>query len=269
MARVHADRVMELTTTTGSGDITLAAAVIGFQRFSDVCAIGDTFDYSIFAVDGAGAPTGDWETGQGTYSAANTLTRTTMHESSTGSTVNFGSGLKYVILSHNAASVASGGGGSGGSVSVDRVINASAVSEVVIDALDFINYDYEVRIELRCGERFGNCDMRIQTGDSSGTIWNTNTMWQQQSGAVSSSTYDGQARVGYSGTVQADEPIVSTVELRTTSDRKTMSGRYYFGNYESYGVIAQNTTTVIAGVRLMFSDGDWTGKIVVYKYAKA
>jgi len=109
MAKIVADRVAETTTTTGTSAIALAAAMTGFRRFNAVCAIGDIFDYTIQSVDGSGNPTGDWETGLGTYSAANTLTRTTIYASSNaGAAVNFAAGTKQVFLDLAAPSLNTG-----------------------------------------------------------------------------------------------------------------------------------------------------------------
>ena len=47
MALLLKDRVKETTTTTGTGDITLAGAVAGFQAFSDVLSDADTTYYAI------------------------------------------------------------------------------------------------------------------------------------------------------------------------------------------------------------------------------
>ena len=97
MPHIVEDRVLESTTTTGTGDIALAAAVTGFRRFNAVCAVGDTAPYFIEAVDSVGLPTGDYEYGTGTYSAANTLTRTTvLGSSNAGALVNFAAGSKNV-----------------------------------------------------------------------------------------------------------------------------------------------------------------------------
>ena len=101
-----ADRILETSTTTGTGAFTLAAAVTGYRRFADVPSIAtnDTCYYAIFAVDGNGNPSGDWETGLGTYSGANTLTRTTPSASTNGgAAVNFGAGTKYVMLTPPAS----------------------------------------------------------------------------------------------------------------------------------------------------------------------
>lgn len=99
MAHQWADRVAETSTTTGTGALTLAGAVTGFQRFSAICSVNDTVIYAIEAVDGSGVPTGDWEVGVGTYSALNTLTRTTVIKSSnSNAAVTFAAGTKNVFL---------------------------------------------------------------------------------------------------------------------------------------------------------------------------
>ena len=100
MAHIIADRVLETSTTTGTGAFALSAAVTGFRRFSAVCATSDTCPYYIETVDVGGSPTGEWETGIGTYSAANTLTRTTVLASSNANAaVNFAAGTKRVAIS--------------------------------------------------------------------------------------------------------------------------------------------------------------------------
>ena len=99
MAHVWKDRCLETSTSTGTGNFTLAGAVTGFRTFASVCSTNDTVYYFIEAVDSNGIPTGDWETGLGTYSASNTLTRTTVLDSSnSGSAVSFSSGTKRVGL---------------------------------------------------------------------------------------------------------------------------------------------------------------------------
>lgn len=107
MAWQTADRVKETTTTTGTGALTLAGAMTGFRAFSSVCSNGDTCYYGLAAVDGNGNPTGVWETGIGTYSAASTLTRTTVLASSnSGSAVTLPTGTAQVWLDMPATALA-------------------------------------------------------------------------------------------------------------------------------------------------------------------
>jgi hypothetical protein len=98
MPLVIADRVLETTTTTGNGTITLAGAETGYQSFA-VIGNGNTTYYTI-SVDGGT----DWEVGIGTYtSSGTTLARNTVLDSSnSGALVNFGSGTKQVFVTYPA-----------------------------------------------------------------------------------------------------------------------------------------------------------------------
>ena len=98
MALVLADRVNETTTTAGTGTVTLAGAVTGYQSFS-VIGNGNTTYYTI-----AGQGTSEWEVGIGTYtSSGTTLARTTVLSSSnSNNAVNFSSGTKDVFVTQPA-----------------------------------------------------------------------------------------------------------------------------------------------------------------------
>ena len=94
MAWIWADRVLDTSVTAGTGALTLSGAPpSGWRTFSTVCSVSDTFYYTI-----QDPITGAWETGEGTYSAANTVTRTTFRASSTGSAVSFAANAKNVFL---------------------------------------------------------------------------------------------------------------------------------------------------------------------------
>lgn len=98
MAHRIGDRVLETVSAPGTAAFSLAGAVTGFQRFNAIPSIAtsDTVPYFAEGVDANGVPNGGWETGVGTYSAANTLTRTTILASSNaGAAVNF-TGTTYV-----------------------------------------------------------------------------------------------------------------------------------------------------------------------------
>ena len=97
MAFVIADRVRESTTTTGTGTITLAGAVNGFQSFSAGIGNGNSTYYTI-----SNNVTNQWEVGIGTYtSAGSTLSRTTVLASSNaGSLVNFSTGTADVFVTY-------------------------------------------------------------------------------------------------------------------------------------------------------------------------
>ena len=94
MALVVNDRVKETSTTTGTGTFDLAGAATGFQTF--VAGVGDT-NTTYYAIFNQG--TTEWEVGTGTVTdaATDTLSRTTIYASSTGSAVSFTSGTKDVF----------------------------------------------------------------------------------------------------------------------------------------------------------------------------
>ncbi len=96
MALIVKDRVQETSTTTGTGTITLAGAVTGFQSFSVIGNANTTY-YAIVL-------NSEFEVGIGTYtSSGTTLSRTTVLESSnSGSLVNFSAGTKSVFCTYPA-----------------------------------------------------------------------------------------------------------------------------------------------------------------------
>ena len=90
MALKVADRVKQLTNTTGSGTITLASTPAGFQSFSSALSNSDTTYYVLVEND-------DFEIGVGTYSS-NTLQRTSvLQSSSSDNKINLGgSGTVFI-----------------------------------------------------------------------------------------------------------------------------------------------------------------------------
>jgi len=96
MALIVKDRVQETSTTTGTGTLTLAGAVTGFQSFSVIGNANTTY-YAI-VMDNS------FEIGIGTYtSSGTTLSRDTVLESSNaGSLVNFSAGTKNVFCTYPA-----------------------------------------------------------------------------------------------------------------------------------------------------------------------
>ena len=95
MAFITADRVLDSSTSTGTGAFVVSGTpAAGYRTFSAVMSVGDTCYYSI-----QGQTTSEWEVGLGTYSSANTLTRTTVYSSSNaGAAVTFSAGTKNVFI---------------------------------------------------------------------------------------------------------------------------------------------------------------------------
>lgn len=118
MALVLKDRVRETTTTAGTGTVTLAGAVTGFQSFA-IIGNGNTTYYCI-----SGQGTNEWEVGIGTYtSSGTTLARTTVLANSSAtqpSALSFSAGTKDVFVTYPAEK----------SVNLDASDNVSALGTV-------------------------------------------------------------------------------------------------------------------------------------------
>ena len=96
MTLIVKDRVKETTTTTGTGTITLAGAVDGFQSFAAI-GNGNITYYAITNDD-------NYEVGLGTYTASGTtLSRDTVLESSnSGSKISLSGGESEVFCTYPA-----------------------------------------------------------------------------------------------------------------------------------------------------------------------
>lgn len=98
---IFADRVKETTTSTGTGNITLAGAVTQFQAFNAAFGTNSSFYYAIVAQSGS-----EWEVGEGYLSASSTLVRDEVYASSNGgAAVNLSAGTKDVFCTVPAKEV--------------------------------------------------------------------------------------------------------------------------------------------------------------------
>lgn len=118
------DRLGAATTTTGTGSYTLGGLLTAHASIDAKLSVNDFFYGMVEAVDGNGAPTGDWEIGKYTKTATNVLERTEIHASSNnGEPVNWAAGTKHVklaltayqlrYLDQNYTPPPTGGGGTG------------------------------------------------------------------------------------------------------------------------------------------------------------
>jgi len=160
MALVVKDRVKETTATTGTGTLTLAGAVTGFQSFSSALSDGDTTYYAIFE-----SSTGEWEVGLGTFTASGTtLARTTVLASSnSGSAVNLTAGSAEVFITQPATKAAYFDASGDLILNQDPTSNLQAATKQYVDTIAAagIHYHDPVRVEQE-----GNLNATYDNGTS-------------------------------------------------------------------------------------------------------
>lgn len=106
MAHVYFDLVAQNTEITGTGAYVLTTTPAFKRSFSSVMSNGDTTDIRVSGKDNAGNDA--WEVALATYSTSGvSLARTTIRASSTGSAINWGTGLKTVTMVQAAGSIVS------------------------------------------------------------------------------------------------------------------------------------------------------------------
>ena len=146
MALVVKDRVKETTATTGTGTLTLAGALTGFQSFSSALSDGDTTYYAIFE-----SSTGEWEVGLGTFtSSGTTLARTTVLASSnSGSAVNLTAGSAEVFITEPAGKSAYFDASGDLVLNQDPTSNLQAATKQYVDTIAAagLHYHAPVRVE--------------------------------------------------------------------------------------------------------------------------
>ena len=143
------DNVLMTSTTTGTGAITLAGAVTGFQAVP-AAADGLLARWTMYAVDGSGVRTGEWETWVGTYTHSGTsVARGVFKASSTGSAISWAAGTKRVGIALLASSVLSTLTGSDANTTMvpggHYIVNATSWATV--------DRDYTLPITAAVGDR--------------------------------------------------------------------------------------------------------------------
>lgn len=193
MAHIIKDRVLETSTTTGTGALTLAGAVTGYRAFSAVCTSpSDTCHYYIEGVDGNNLPTGEWETGLGTYSAANTLTRTTPNDGSAATPVSFSAGTKRVSIAPIALAASSFGAGVRLNKTADQTANLTGGVEVTWSGVDYeddaglwdVGTPARIVVPAGYNGKRGNVHVNIRIDNSTADTYKILTLQQKTSGDV-------------------------------------------------------------------------------------
>ena len=171
MALVVKDRVKETTATTGTGTLTLAGAVTGFQSFSSALSDGDTTYYAIFE-----SSTGEWEVGLGTFTASGTtLARTTVLASSnSGSAVNLTAGAADVFITQPATKAAYFDGSGDLILNQDPTSNLQAATKQYVDTIAAAGLHYHAPVRV---QTTGNLSATYDNGSSGvgATLTNSGT----------------------------------------------------------------------------------------------
>lgn len=220
MALVYGDRILETSTTTGTGAFTLDAAVTGYRRFSGVCSTNDTIYYAIFAVDANGNPSGDWEAGLGTYSSANTLTRTSVTGSSnSNNAVNFAAGTKRVLASPTASFF------SGLATTLAGKASTSQTEEMIAGFIAApSNKDYRIALKMAHGGTITETTTRSASGTCTATFKVNTTALGGTANSVSSS--EQSQSHSSSNTFVAGDDIVLTVSSNSSCTDMSFSIKY-------------------------------------------
>lgn len=98
------DRMMESSSTTGTGSYTLAGAITGYQSFAGL-GDGSSAYYCAMDVDANGNPSGGWEVGIGTYTASGTTFSrdTILTSTNSNAAVSWAAGARRIFVTVPAA----------------------------------------------------------------------------------------------------------------------------------------------------------------------
>lgn len=242
MAFAVNDRVKETSTTTGTGTLSLAGALTGFQTF--VAGIGDS-NTTYYAIVHESA--NEFEVGIGTVTDASpdTLSRTTILESSNSdSAVNFSSGTKTVFctLPAEKALLVPGSG--------DLTIDAPA--DIILDA--------------------DGADVLLKdAGTQYAALTNSSGNLVLKSGSTTAITFDG-ANATFAGTVTIGSAAISEAELEildgatvTTDELNVLDG--ITSTVAELNIVDGNTSassvTVADADRVVFNDAGTMKQVAV------
>ena len=211
MALTINDRVKETSSTTGTGTLTFAGAVSGFETFAAGIGNSNTTYYAVVNTD---TPT-EWEVGLGTLAGdSSTIARTTVISSSNSdSAVDFGSGTKEIFCTLPASKAiikdASG----------DVTFGDNDITNVGDIALDSISNDgTDITLDSSGDiilDAAGDTIFLKDAGTTFGSLDNSSSNLIIKSGTTTAATFSG-ANVTLAGTVGSGAITSTGVVIGTT-----------------------------------------------------
>lgn len=168
MALVIGDRVLETSTTVGSGSIALGGASPGYQSFSTGVGNGNQTYYAI-TLDGGS----EWEVGIGTYtSVGDTLSRdTVLASSASGAKVSFSAGTKQVFVTYPAEKAVYGDQSGNISAASNKIINLAepdvatdAATKNYVDNIAAAGITYHAPVQLASTSAFASYNITYNNG---------------------------------------------------------------------------------------------------------
>ena len=268
MALVYADRVKETTTTTGTGTITLAGAVSGFQSFA---AIGNGNQVTYFITSGTA-----WEVNRGTYTlSGTTLTRGTPIASSNGGALISLSGTSTVAGCWSSKEATANADGWLGTLTANNTSGSLHFDSSVVNN-SYPLYEFQLVSLVPASAdlaraRFGQSGSSITSGYEVSGITNnsaTNTITGASSNAAlgipSASLSNVAANGGLNGYVRLFNPAASIVH--------TAEAKFSFYNgtsqFVSYMSASWNgNSNPITDFFLEMNTGNWvSGQLIARGY---
>jgi len=257
MALVVKDRVKETTATTGTGTLTLAGAVTGFQTFTSVLSDGDTTYYGIFE-----SATGAFEVGLGTFtSSGTTLARTTILESSnSGSAVNLGAGNKDVFITQPAEKAvyldASGYIAAADGRNVTNVAASTAATLATARNIGGVSFDGSANIDLAGVNTAGNQDTSGNAATAT-ALETGRTISLTGDVTGTSGSFDGSGNASIAATIAANSVALGTDTTGSYVQQGATSGNGISGSVNSEAgtfTVASNATNANTGNTIVYRD---------------
>jgi len=256
MALVLADRVLETTTTAGSGTISLAGASVGYQGFSTGVGNGNQTYYTIASQSGT-----EWEVGIGTYtSVGDTLSRdTVLASSSSGAKVTFSAGTKQVFVTYPAGKsvyFSTSGTISANSGTITNVATPTtafdAVNKQYVDDLVASGITYHTPVKYEVPDTTGNLNATYNNGTAgvSATLTNAGTLAAFVPDGVTASISDriliynqtNAAQNGvYTVTVVGDASTSWVLTRATDADTYALKSPTGLGEGDAFFITSGNT----------------------------